>query len=76
MRLLTLLDDPAFAIMGDLIAGYDTPDQYQEYCMHGGGKEMLQKIYDSYALKDQSFRMWPHGKEAFVSTVPIRVLQT
>ena len=36
--------DPAFAIMGDLIAGYDTPDQYQEYCMHGGGKEMLQKM--------------------------------
>ncbi len=28
--------DPAFAIMGDLIAGYDTPKQYQEYCMHGG----------------------------------------
>ena len=37
--------DPAFAIMGDLIAGFDTPDQYQDYCMHGGGKEMLQKIY-------------------------------
>ena len=35
--------DPAFAIMGDLIAGYDTPEQYQDYCMHGGGKEMLQK---------------------------------
>ena len=28
------------------IAGFDTPDQYQYYCMHGGGKEMLQKIYD------------------------------
>ena len=65
--------DPAFAIMGDLIAGYDTPDQYQEYCMHGGGKEMLQKIYDSLMPgKIKVLGCGPYGKEAFVSTVPIR----
>lgn len=65
--------DPAFAIMGDLIAGYDTPDQYQEYCMHGGGKEMLQKIYDTLMPgKIKVLGCGPYGKEAFVSTVPIR----
>ena len=36
--------DPAFAMIGDLIAGWDTPEQLQTYCMHGGGKEILQKI--------------------------------
>ena len=65
--------DPAFAIMGDLIAGYDTPDQYQEYCMHGGGKEMLQKIYDSMMPnKIKVLGCGPYGKEAFVAKVPIR----
>ena len=40
--------DPAFAIIGDLIAGYDTVDQVRTFCMHGGGKEILQKLYDKY----------------------------
>ena len=65
--------DPAFAIMGDLIAGYDTPKQYQEYCMHGGGKEMLQKIYDSILPgKIHVLGCGPYGKEALVSKVPIK----
>ena len=38
--------DPAFAIIGDLIAGYDTVDQVRTFCMHAGGKEILQKLYD------------------------------
>ena len=64
--------DPAFAIMGDLIAGYDTPKQYQEYCMHGGGKEMLQKIYDKVLPgKIHVLGCGPYGKEALVSKVPI-----
>ena len=64
--------DPAFAIMGDLIAGYDTPEQYQEYCMHGGGKEMLQKIYDKVLPgKIHVLGCGPYGKEALVSKVPI-----
>lgn len=64
--------DPAFAIMGDLIAGYDTPEQYQDYCMHGGGKEMLQKIYDTLMPnKIKVLGCGPYGKEAFVSKVPI-----
>jgi len=36
--------DPAFAIIGDLIAGYDTVDQVRTFCMHAGGKEILQKL--------------------------------
>ena len=64
--------DPAFAIMGDLIAGFDTPDQYQDYCMHGGGKEMLQKIYDTVLSgKIKVLGCSPYGKEAFVAKVPL-----
>jgi TRAP-type mannitol/chloroaromatic compound transport system substrate-binding protein len=64
--------DPAFAIMGDLIAGFDTADQYQDYCMHGGGKEMMQKIYDSVLPgKIKVLGCGPYGKEAFVAKVPL-----
>ena len=64
--------DPAFAMIGDLIAGWDTPEQLQTYCMHGGGKEMLQKIYDSVLPgKIHVLGCGPYGKEALVSKVPI-----
>ncbi|MFK7963965.1 MAG: TRAP transporter substrate-binding protein [Burkholderiaceae bacterium] len=65
--------DPAFALMGDLIAGYDTPDQLQAFCMHGGGKEMLQKLYDKYTKgKVHVVGCGPYAREALVSKVPIK----
>ncbi|MCG8692496.1 MAG: TRAP transporter substrate-binding protein [Minwuiales bacterium] len=64
--------DPAFAILGDLIAAYDTPDQVQTFCMHGGGKEILQKLYDKYAGgKVHVVGCGPYAKEALVSKVQI-----
>lgn len=38
--------EPAFALLGDLIGAYNTPDQATVFCQHGGGKELLQKAYD------------------------------
>ena len=65
--------DPAFAIIGDLIAGYDTVDQVRTFCQYGGGKEILQKLYDKYAKgRGHVVGCGPYAKEAFVSTVPIR----
>ncbi len=64
--------DPAFAILGDLIAAYDMPDQVQTFCMHGGGKEILQKLYDKYAGgKVHVVGCGPYAKEALVSKVQI-----
>ncbi|MEZ5658215.1 MAG: TRAP transporter substrate-binding protein [Burkholderiaceae bacterium] len=65
--------DPAFALMGDLIAGYDTAEQMQTFCMHGGGKEVLQKIYDKYT-KGQVHVVGcgPYTREALVSRIPIK----
>lgn len=67
--------DPAFAIMGDLIAGYDTPEQVQTFCMEGGGKEILQKLYDKYGNgKIHVVGCGPYTKEALVAKIPIKTV--
>ena len=67
--------DQAFSIMGDLIAGYDTVDQIQTFCQYGGGKEMLQKVYDKYTGGNVIVvGCGPYAREAFVSTLPIETI--
>lgn len=67
--------DAAFAIIGDLIAGYDTVDQVRTFCNHAGGKEVLQKLYDKYTKgKVHVVGCGPYAKEAFVSTIPIKTV--
>lgn len=67
--------DAAFAIIGDLIAGYDTVDQVRTFCNHAGGKEILQKLYDKYTKgKVHVVGCGPYAKEAFVSTIPINTV--
>ena len=65
--------DPVFAMMGDLIAGYDNPDQVQMFCENGGGKEVLQAAYDKI-LKGgvHVVGCGPYTREALVSKKPIR----
>ena len=65
--------DPVFAIIGDLIAGYDNPDQVQMFCMNAGGKEILQKAYDKFTNgKVHVIGCGPYAREALVSKTPIR----
>ncbi len=64
--------DPAFALMGDLIAGYDSADQIQAFCAQGGGKEILQKLYDTHFPGVHVIGCGAYAREAFVSKVPIR----
>ncbi len=63
--------DPAYALMGDLIAGYDTPAQIMKLCAEGGGKEMLQKIHDKYHSGIHVVGCGAYNREALVSKVPI-----
>ncbi|WP_417606246.1 TRAP transporter substrate-binding protein [Primorskyibacter flagellatus] len=63
--------DPAFALMGDLIAGYDSADQIQAFCAQGGGKEMLQKLYDAHFPGVHVVGCGAYAREAFVSKVPV-----
>ncbi|WP_417211117.1 TRAP transporter substrate-binding protein [Antarctobacter sp.] len=66
--------DPAFALMGDLIAGYDSADQIQAFCAQGGGKEMLQKLYDAHFEGVHVIGCGAYAREAFVSKVPVRTV--
>ncbi|MBT6095291.1 MAG: TRAP transporter substrate-binding protein DctP, partial [Rhodospirillaceae bacterium] len=44
-------------------------------CMHAGGKEILQKLYDKYTKgKVHVVGCGPYAKEAFVSTIPIKTV--
>jgi TRAP-type C4-dicarboxylate transport system substrate-binding protein len=63
--------DPAFALMGDLIAGYDSADQIQAFCAQGGGKEMLQKLFDAHFEGVHVVGCGAYAREAFVSKVPV-----
>lgn len=65
--------NPAFAILGDLIAGYDSPAQVQQFCKEGGGEQALQALWDQ-VLPDSLVVIGcgPVSKEALVAKVPIR----
>ena len=63
----------AFSVMGDLIAGYDAPEQIALFCYHGGGRELIQELYDEFTNGQvQVIGCGTPAREAFVSTVPIR----
>lgn len=65
--------NPAFAILGDLIAGYDSPAQVQEFCRSGGGAEVLQELWDSTLPgMIKVIGCGAVSKEALVSKVPVR----
>jgi TRAP-type C4-dicarboxylate transport system substrate-binding protein len=67
--------DPAFALFGDLIGAYDRPEQLQSFCTHGGGRDILQKMYDEHTDgKLYVVGCGAYAREAFVSTRPIETL--
>lgn len=61
--------DPAFALLGDLIAAYEHPDQLFMFMRHGGGDELLRELYANYGLHYVGGTTT--GKEAFVSKIPL-----
>ncbi|MEC9482395.1 MAG: TRAP transporter substrate-binding protein [Halomonas sp.] len=68
--------DPAFALMGDLIAGYDKPSQFLDFCQNGGGEEVLQKAIEAQVgSKVKVVGCGPYKREALVSAVPIRSVE-
>jgi TRAP-type mannitol/chloroaromatic compound transport system substrate-binding protein len=66
----------AFALLGDLISGYETPDQIAMFCYHGGGRELLQEAFDTYAGGSvQVVGCGAIARESFTSKVPIRGIE-
>lgn len=68
--------EPAFAIMGDLISGYDTPEQMLGFCQNGGGEAVMQKAAD--AVTDGEVHVvacGPYSREALPARTPIRTFE-
>lgn len=66
---------PAYALIGDLTAGYSDPDQMAAWCSIGGGKELLQKLDDTYAEgRVHVVGCAPYTLESLVAKVPIKTL--
>jgi len=61
--------DPAFALLGDLIAAYEHPDQLFMFMRHGGGDELLRELYAGYGIYYVGGSTT--GKEAFISKIPL-----
>ncbi|NVO24639.1 TRAP transporter substrate-binding protein DctP [Donghicola sp. C2-DW-16] len=68
--------EPAYAIMGDLISGYDTPEQMLGFCKDGGGEAMMQKAADSVTGGEvHVVACGPYSREALPARTPIRTFE-
>ena len=65
--------EPAFAILGDLISGYDTPQQMAGFCENGPGEAVWQKALDEVSDGEAHLvGCAPYSREALPARVPIR----
>ncbi|HET6521487.1 MAG TPA: TRAP transporter substrate-binding protein [Geminicoccaceae bacterium] len=62
--------DPAFAVIGNLVAAWGHPFEMREFLEEGGGYEVYRELLEQYNLHLIG-AAWT-GLEAFVSKVPIR----
>jgi TRAP-type C4-dicarboxylate transport system substrate-binding protein len=68
--------EPAFAIMADLISGYDTPAQMLGFCKDGQGEVMQQKILDSVTGGEvKLIACGPYSRESLPARTPIRTFE-
>lgn len=68
--------EPAYAIMGDLISGYDTPQQMLDFCREGGGEAMMQKAADAITGGEvHVVACGPYSRESLPARVPIRTFE-
>ncbi|MCV2867470.1 TRAP transporter substrate-binding protein DctP [Defluviimonas sp. WL0002] len=68
--------EPAYAILGDLISGYDTPQQMLGFCKDGGGEAMMQKAADSVTGGEvHVIACGPYSREALPARTPIRTFE-
>ena len=62
--------NPAFQFAGDLMGGYTNPYQQMSWLLHGGGRDALNELYNSYDMEFVGW--WIPGPESLSSTKPIR----
>ena len=64
--------DAAFQAFGDMLGGFETPDQMQAWLDVGGGREIADKLYPKFGMHLVGF--WGDPTESLVSNKPIRNL--
>ena len=62
--------DPAFGLLADLNAGYESPEQMTAWFYEGGGLEIAQEIYGEYGVHFIGPVFW--GAESIPSKMPLR----
>ena len=68
--------EPAFAILGDLISGYDTPAQMLGFCKDGSGEKVWQKALDEIADGESHLiGCGPYSREALPARTPIKTFE-
>ncbi|UUP18155.1 TRAP transporter substrate-binding protein DctP [Nitratireductor thuwali] len=68
--------EPAYAIMGDLISGYETPEQMLDFCREGGGEAVMQKAADAVTGGEvKVVACGPYSRESLPARVPIRTFE-
>ena len=64
--------DAAFALIGDLAGGWESPQQAQDWMDKGGGRELVRELYRKYNAHFVR-GIW-YGRESLVSKKPLRSL--
>ncbi|MFN7025061.1 MAG: TRAP transporter substrate-binding protein DctP [Pseudorhizobium sp.] len=68
--------EPAFAIMADLISGYDTPAQMLDFCKEDRGEEVQQKILDDVTGGEvHLIACGPYSRESLPARTAIRTFE-
>ena len=62
--------NPAFQFVADVMGGYDTPLQFMSWIYYGGGKQAINKLYNSYNM--QFVGAFMGGQESLVSSRPLK----
>lgn len=64
--------NPAFQFVGDIMGGYDTPQQQYDWLKQPGNLELVQALYNQYGM--QFIGWWMYGPEALASSKPLDTL--
>lgn len=64
--------NPAFQFIGDVMGGYESPDQIQDWFENGGGKALAAELYGSYGM--HVVGLWGQGPESLSSTREIATI--
>lgn len=64
--------NPAFQFVGDIMGGYDSPQQQYDWLAQAGNRDLVQELYNQYGM--QFIGWWMYGPELLASTKPINTI--